>query len=59
LTQEGIELGAALAGGDQLLPPLIILPGQKESGEIGDLGALLLSSDSQILISSWVSTLIT
>ena len=41
-TQEGIQLGAWLARRDQLFPPLVILLGQQESGEIGNLGAFAL-----------------
>lgn len=39
LTEEGLQLGAALGRCEQLLPPLIILPGEEEAGEIGNLRA--------------------
>ena len=40
--QKGIQLRASLARRDQLFPPFVILPGQQESGEIGDLSTFAL-----------------
>jgi hypothetical protein len=41
-TEEGIKLGASLGRRNQLFPSLVILPGQEESREIGDLSAFAL-----------------
>lgn len=41
-TEERIQLGASLARRDPLFPPLVILLGKEESGEIDDLSAFAL-----------------